>query len=152
MPADRGIDSLMTAKETTFGIASLVRCSFCKMKNGVCKTSGDVIASAFTNAATLAVIQHCTTTFLGKLPSRVRLVVLLGTADSYIKKTKAIFSKLYADYRSVNDAAFRASGALWLYAAHPSPGNGHFEAWVSAGSENPSGHKRICALAALQDA
>lgn len=152
MPVDRGIDALMTAKEPSFGVASLVRCSFCKMKNGVCKTSGDVIPSAFTNAATLAVIQRCATTFLGKLPSRVRLVVLLGTADSYINKTRAIFSKLYADFTSVNPAAFRAGGALWVYAAHPSPGNGHFDAWVSAEVGNPSGQKRIHALAALKDA
>lgn len=152
MPVERGIDALMTAKETSFGVASLVRCSFCKMKNGVCKTSGDVIPSAFSNAATLPVIQRCVTTFLGKLPSRVRFVILLGTADSYINKTKAIFSKLYADFRSINPAAFRANGALWVYAAHPSPGNGHFEAWVSGGSENPSGQKRIYALTALKDA
>ena len=154
MPRDRGIDHLMTAKEQEFGVASLVRCSFCKMKNGDCKTSGDVVPSAFTNASTLAVIQRCASTFLQRLPAGVQLVLLLGTADNYIKKTRAIFAKLYPDYSSVNSVAFRAGGVLWLYAAHPSPGNGHFDAWVSAGAENPSGQKRILAhqaLASYQD-
>ncbi len=149
MPSDRSIDALMTVREQKFGVASLVRCSFCKMKDGVCKTSGDVIPSAFTNTSTLPIIQRCATTFLGKLPKRVRLVVLLGTGDSYITKTKAILSKLYTDFVSLNPTAFRAGGALWVYAAHPSPGNGHFESWVSAGAENPSGKKRIFALQAL---
>jgi hypothetical protein len=149
MPKNRSIDSLMTAKEDEFGVASLVRCSFGKMKNGICKTSGDVIPSAFTNKATLAIIQRCSSKFLGKLPSRVRLVILLGTSDSYITKTKSIFSALYDDYLSINACAFRAGGALWVYAAHPSPGNGHFDSWLSAGLDNSSGQKRILALQAL---
>lgn len=149
MPTDRDIDSLMTAKENKFGVASLVRCSFCKIKNGICKTSGDVIPSAFTNSSTLAIVQRCASKFLGKLPNRVKLVVLLGTSDSYITKTKLIFSKLYDDFSSINSCAFRAGGALWIYAAHPSPGNGHFDSWVSAGLDNSSGQKRILALQAL---
>lgn len=149
MPSDRNIDTLMTRHEQTFGVVSLVRCSFCKIKDGVCKTSGDVIPSAFTNVSTLAVINRCASTFLGKLPGRVKLVILLGTSDSYMSKTKSIFSKLYTDFAPINSCAFSAGGALWVYAAHPSPGNGHFDSWVSASTENPSGRKRIFALQAL---
>ncbi len=149
MPSDRDIDHLMTAKEREFGVASLVRCSFYKIKNGECKTSGDVIPSAFSNASTLAIIQRCASTFLQRLPEGVKLVLLLGTADRYIKKTRAIFGKLYPDFSSVNPVAFRAGGALWLYVAHPSPGNGHFDAWLSGGAENPSAQKRSLAQAAL---
>ena len=152
MPSDRGIDALMTAREPQFGVASLVRCSFCKMKGGTCKTSGDVIPSAFTNASTLSIVQRCTSRFLGELPKRVKLVVLLGTGDSYIAKTWTIFSKLYTDFSPINPAAFCAGGALWLYAAHPSPGNGHFDSWVAGGADNPSGQKRIFALQALDHA
>lgn len=152
MPATRSIDQLMTAKETEFGIASLVRCSFCKMKNGECKTSGDVISSSFTNAETLAIIRRCTSTYLQRLPESVKLVLLLGTADSYIAKTRGIFAKLYADFASVNDVAFRAGGALWLYAAHPSPGNGHFDAWLNGEASNVSGRKRSLAQEALAGA
>jgi len=149
MPSDRNIDALMTRHEQTFGVASLARCSFCKMKGGVCNTSGDVIPSAFTNLSTLAIIQRCAGTFLGKLPGRVKLVILLGTSDSYISKTKSIFSKLYIDFSLINSCAFSAGGALWIYVAHPSPGNGHFDSWVSASMENSSGRKRIFALQAL---
>lgn len=152
MPSDRGIDHLMTAKEHEFGVASLVRCSFCKMKNGECKTSGDVIPSAFTNRDTLAIIQRCASTFLQRLPEGVKVVLLLGTADNYIKKTRSMFVNLYPDFSSANSVAFRAGGALWLYAAHPSPGNGHFDAWLTSGVGNPSGRKRILAQQALASA
>ena len=152
MPTDRSIDHLMTAREREFGVASLVRCSFCKMKNGDCKTSGDVIPSAFTNADTLGIIERCATTYLKDLPSSVKRVVLLGTADAYIKKTRAIFTGIYANFSSVNEVAFRAGSALWVYAAHPSPGNGHFDSWVSGTHENVSARKRILAQRALTDA
>ena len=102
MPTDRDIDDLMTARETEFGVASLVRCSFCKMKNGDCLTSGDVIPSSFTNPSMLSIIKRCSKTFLGTLPENVKLVILLGTSDSYIKSTKSIFSQLYSDYRDIN--------------------------------------------------
>ncbi|MBO0943234.1 hypothetical protein [Acidovorax temperans] len=152
MPNDRSIDHLMTAHERDFGVASLVRCSFCKMKNGECKTSGDVIPSAFTDADTLAIIERCVATHLKTLPPSVKRVVLLGTADAYIKKTRTIFGRLYSNYTQVNEAAFRAGDALWVYAAHPSPGNGHFESWISGPPENVSARKRLLAQLALADA
>jgi hypothetical protein len=149
MPGDRDIDHLMTAREQEFGVASLVRCSFGKMKNGQCKTSGDVIPSAFATPDTLDIIRRCADTYLQQLPQTVKLVVLLGTADSYIAKTRAIFSNMFQDFESVNEVAFRAGGALWVYGAHPSPGNGHFEAWASGPGDTSSGRKRVLAQRAL---
>lgn len=152
MPSDRSMDHLMTAREPEFGVASLVRCSFCKMKGGECKTSGDVVPSAFTNPDTLAIIKRCAATHLKSLPPRVTRVLLLGTADAYIKKTRAVLAKFYADHASINEVAFRAGGALWVHAAHPSPGNGHFDSWLSGTAENASARKRILAQQALAGA
>ena len=149
MPDDRGIDRLLTAREAEFGFASLVRCSLCKMKGGACRTSGDVIPSAFTNPGTLAIIRRCAGTYLQRLPESVRLVVLLGTADACIARTRGIVSELHADLSVVNDVAFRAGGALWVYAAHPSPGNGHFKAWLSGEAGGASARKRVLARQAL---
>lgn len=149
MPRNRGIDDLMTAKEKTFGVASLVRCSFCKIKDGSCKTSGDVIPSSFTNKATLKIIETCSKKYLGILPSSTRLVVLLGTSETYIKKTKGMIQRLHIDFKPVNHVSFFTGRALWLYATHPSPGNGYFKAWVNKGADDQSGNKRILAQQAL---
>jgi hypothetical protein len=149
MPSDRSIDALMTGNEREFGVTSIVRCSFCKMKNGVCKTSGDVIPSSFTNAKTLSVIETCTSKYLSVLQESTNLVILLGTSETYIKKTKIIFSSMYPDYEQVNHVAFKAGGALWVYGTHPSPGNGYFRAWADKGPEDSSGQKRILAVEAI---
>jgi hypothetical protein len=149
VPSDRTIDALMTARERDFGVASLVRCSLGKMKNGVCKTSGDVIPSAFASRATLSIIERCADKFLRELPRRVRVVLLLGTSDVYIKRTQELLSRLFPDFSVVNPVAFRSRGALWVYAAHPSPGNGHFDAWLQGSPDNSSGVKRRLAQEAL---
>jgi hypothetical protein len=150
MPSDRGIDHLMSAAETEFGFASLVRCSLCRMKSGRCRTSGDVIASAFRNAETRSIIKRCADTYLGRLPESVKLVVMLGTADGYVAKVTSTFSELHGDFAPVNEVAFRAGGALWVFAAHPSPGNGHFQAWVSGEADEPPARKRVLALRAIE--
>jgi hypothetical protein len=149
MPTDRDINALMTSSERTFGVASLVRCSFSKLKNGVYKTSGDVIPSAFTNQDTLRIVGTCARRYLLHLPQRVRLVVLLGTSDSYIAKTKVLCSSIYPDYCERNRVSFRTDGVLWVYAAHPSPGNGHFDEWARGSVDTTSGRKRWLALEAL---
>lgn len=151
MPQDRDIDALMTAAETEFGVASLVRCSFCKMKGESCKTSGDVIPSAFTNRDTRKIIETCAERYLTRLPASVRLVILLGTSETYIKKTGELLRRLYSDYRQLNPVSFLAGNALWIYATHPSPGNGHFKSWTDKDGTDKSGKKRILAQAALQE-
>jgi hypothetical protein len=150
MPKNRSIDDLMTAEEKQFGVASLVRCSFGKMQsNGTCKTSGDVIPSSFTNLDTLQIIETCLKKYLGDLPKSIKLVVLLGTNETYIKKTKNLIQRLHSDFLIVNNVAFVAGGALWIYATHPSPGNGHFNAWIQNGSDDKSGQKRLLAKEAV---
>lgn len=149
MPRDRSIDALMTSNEKQFGVASLVRCSFCKMKNGTCKTSGDVIPSSFTNKTTFNIIQTCAKKYLGTLPDSIKLVVLLGTSETYIKKTKSMIEGICPDYKPVNHVSFFAGGALWVYATHPSPGNGYFNAWVINDATDQSGNKRMLAQESL---
>jgi hypothetical protein len=150
MPAGRDIDSLMTAKEARFGVASLVRCSFSKLKDGKWKTSGDVIPSAFKDPDTLKIIRTCSAQHLEALPMSVKLVVLLGTDDRYIERTQALAKKLHSDWKPVNPVAFMAGGALWVYATHPSPGNGYFGAWAEGPVDTKSGRKREQVLEAMR--
>lgn len=150
MPQNRSIDHLMTASEREFGVASLVRCSFSKLKNGEWKTSGDVIPSAFRDPSTKQVIRNCAKEHLKSLPTDVQLVILLGTDERYIENTQALIRELHADWRPVNPVACHAGGALWIYATHPSPGNGFFKAWTEGPASEPSGRKREFALEALR--
>jgi len=149
MPKDRDIDALMTAKEQDFGVASLVRCSFCKWKDGKWKTSGDVIPSAFANKRTLGVIKQCAKQHLQLLPKSVKLVILLGTSDDYIGNVTKMIQTLHRDWSEVEPGAFDAGGARWIFATHPSPLNGHFDSWIEKPVSNKSGAKREMALRAI---
>lgn len=45
--------------------------------------------------------------------------------------------------------AFRADSALWAYAAHPSPCNGHSNTWTEGPTDMSSGRKRLLVQHAL---
>ena len=149
MPEGRGIDELMIAKEKVFGFTSLVRCSLCKMKGESCLTSGAVVTASFKDPHTYRIIQCCALTFLAHPPESLQQVILLGTNKVYIEKTRRLFEQLYPDFESINAVAFRARGAIWVYAAHPSKANGCFEAWMDAEATRPSGMKCRLAIEAL---
>lgn len=153
MPEGRSIDALMTSKEERFGVASLVRCSLCKWKDGKWKTSGDVVPMAFTNETTNQIITRCVQKHLSNLPPTTKRVVLLGNGDAYIKKVSSLIRSIHHGFRPLSEVAFDAGGARWVFATHPSPLNGHFDAWVGSPSSHKSGKKRdlaVSALAALQ--
>jgi len=152
MPENRGVDELLTAHEKDFGFASLIRCSLCKIKGDSCITSGNIINSSFKDNLSYPIINRCAMTYLARLPESIHLVILLGTNDSYIDQTRQLFQKIYLDFRSINPVAFRAGGSVWIYAAHPSPANGHLSNWVNADESNSSGYKRLLALQAIQSA
>jgi hypothetical protein len=76
-------------------------------------------------------------------------VVLRGSADLCIAKTRGIVSELHADLSVVNDEAFRAGGALWVNAAHPSQGNGRFKAWLTGEAGRATARKRVLGRQAL---
>ena len=68
---------------------------------------------------------------LGELPPRLELVVLLGLSDDYIAGVMRLLGEAHSrSLRKVNDVAFEAGGALWVFATHRSGANGHFESWV----------------------
>ena len=119
------------------------------MEGGRCRTSGDVTASAFSSAETRSIIERCAGTCLGRLPESLKRVLLPGTADGYVANATSIFSELYGDFAPVDEVAFRAGGTMWVFAAHPSPGNGHFHAWVSGEAYKAPGRKRVLALRAV---
>ncbi len=150
MPADRGIDALMTASEPDFGVASLLRCSLGHWQQGRLATSGPLIARAFIDAQPHTWLEACTRRWLTRLPGRLRRIVLLGNGDRYIADTGALLARLHPDYRQLNAVACRAGGVLWVHAAHPSPGNGHFNRWSTAPADDAQGRKRELAIAALR--
>ena len=151
MPRDRSIDEMLTAKEQEFGAASLVRCSLCRKrkKDNKCVTSGAMVTAGFTVPEIQDIIRRCVNTYLANPPESIQRVILLGTNQAYIDSTRQLFKELYPDYQYINEVAFQARGARWIYAAHPSTANANLKSWLEKGDENPFGRKRLLALEAL---
>jgi hypothetical protein len=140
------MDRLLTGAESVFGFASLVRCSLQDASTG---SSGDLPRRVFKERLALPVAKACANEFLAPLPPSVKVVVLLGTSDQYIKNTMRVIGGLYRDFAEVNSVAFTAGGALWVYATHPSGENRHLNEWLNDPPTTTAGRKRADAVEAL---
>lgn len=145
----QSIDEALTAKSKTLGAASLVRCGLSLDVGGRLVTSGTIMPKALSSPATRGFMATCIQRHLDPLPESVRLVVLLGTTDAYMKGVRSLFADRFPDYRTVNEVAFSAQSRLWVFAAHPSPANGEFQNWLTGSPSEGSGRKRHLALVAL---
>lgn len=145
----QNIDQALTAKSRVLGGASLVRCGLSVMENGKLKTSGTIMTKALKTALPRRAMETCIQRHLFRLPESVRVVVLLGTTETYIKGVKDLMHRQYADYQNINAVAFRAQGCTWVFAAHPSPANGTFEQWCKGDSSTTAGRNRELARQAL---
>lgn len=128
------MDHLLSASGRALGAASLLRCGLSLESAGKLETSGPIIAMSLQDPWTRDRIQTCVLSHLVNMPSSVTHVVLLGNDDRYVAGVKQIMRSAFPDYRDVNPMAFHARGAAWVFAAHPSPANGHFAGWALAGS------------------
>lgn len=78
-----------------------------------------------------------------------------GKTDAYVGSFADRLRRLHPQtYRRLNPVAHStgASGSgptLWVHAAHPSPGNGHFTAFINGAAESKQGAKREWAKAAV---
>lgn len=151
------VDSRICATEKEFHFGSLVRCSLSRYdeqgssKRGrpVCKTSGPLITKSFSEIP--KVIDQCVSSFLARLPNSLRLIIVLGVTDSYIRNIRKKMKELHPDgFREINRVAYENNRLLWVHLTHPSKGNGTLNAWLSSDSDNGSGRKRELAIEALR--
>lgn len=120
--------------ESRFAFASLLRCSLSvrNEKTHAFSTSGSVILRAFRQPEPRRMLTQCSGQFLRCLPKQLKLVVLLGVQDGYIKQCQKLISSLdVSDFRIVNAVAYLRGGVTWVHVTHPSTANGHFSEWMS---------------------
>lgn len=151
------VDEKISASEKEFHFASLVRCSLSRYddeasaKRGcpVYTTSGRLISKAFSEVG--QVIDTCTSTFLTSLPESLKVVLVLGVTDSYIKNFRRRMQEVHPQgFHVINVVAYEDHRLLWVHLTHPSKGNGTLNAWLTSGSNEPSGRKRELAYQILR--
>jgi hypothetical protein len=145
------VDQKMVASESEIGFGSLVRCSLSRLNaKGVLECTGQIIPKAFVEEISTN-LKTCAQTYLGNLPSSIRLVLLLGTTDSYIKGCRNIVRSLHrTTFSDIDEVSYRTAGIVWVHASHPSPLNGHHGPWITGDPSTKPGRKQNLAMAAVR--
>jgi hypothetical protein len=149
--ATETVDQKIVATETKFAFGSLVRCSLSRFNaKGKLGCTGEVMPKAFTEEIS-SKVHKCAETFLSNLPNSVRLVLMLGTTDSYIDGCRGVIRSLHgAQFSDINAVSYRTSDVVWIHVSHPSGLNGHHQAWMAGDPATKPGHKQNLALTAIQ--
>lgn len=144
MEGERSIDPKLTAAETSYGFASMVRCSLTAFVGGAAVSSSGAVIGAIKQAEARQVFETCVNTYLPALTKRTRLVILLGNNDDYVGFTNATFARLFSDYAAFphgDGQVFRAGGRFFVHTAHPSGSNGYFGNFIAADPNDAQGRK-----------
>jgi hypothetical protein len=81
----------------------------------------------------------------------VRLVLMLGTTDAYIKGCRSLVHSLYGPaFSDIDEVSYRTADVVWVHASHPSPLNGHHRDWMTGDPSTKPGRKQNLALAAVR--
>jgi hypothetical protein len=149
--ATETVDQKIAAAETKFAFGSLVRCSLSRFNaKDKLGCTGEVMPKAFTEEIS-SKVRKCAETFLSNLPASVRLVLMLGTTDSYIDGCRSIIRSLHgAHFSDINAVGYRTGDVVWIHISHPSGLNGHHPAWMTGDAATKPGRKRHLALDAIQ--
>jgi len=154
---DETVDEKIKAAEKDFHFASLVRCSLsrydevasAKRGSPVYATSGRLIARAFSEVR--QIIDECADAFLTSFPDSLKVVLVLGVTDSYIKSIREKMRNLHpVGFKNISSVAYENNRLLWVHLTHPSMANVTLNAWLTSGTDETSGHKRELASQILR--
>lgn len=157
--SDEAVTQRIHADEQDFHFASMVRCSLSRLderetvKRGhpVYATSGPLITKSFKEIP--EIVNRCTGTYLADLPKSVKVILVLGVTDAYIRNFRERMKSLHSrGFRVINEVAYRNDDLLWVHLTHPSRGNGTLNAWLEKSAHNTSGRKCLLAIEAMQTA
>lgn len=154
LPANENVTSRISNPNSSIAFGSLVRCSVSRAetKNGILggySCTGPIIGKSFKEIP--EIIANCSEKYLRDLPKEIRVVVMLGNSDQYVKAVKKLLKAMFEDsFCEINDMAVKADGKVWVHVAHPSGLNGHFNTWLT--SNSGPGLKRHKAIAGIAEA
>ena len=141
------------ASERDYAFASVVRCSltgFHPKKHVHTADSPNVLPAFRRGSPGSLFVENCVQQHLVELPSRTKLVLLLGNTDAYVAALMDVIGRCRGAAIPINPVAFDSGGVRFIHLAHPSPGNGHFGSFVRG--EGKPGMKRDWAREALATA
>lgn len=134
------VDEKITSNETRFAFGSLIRCSLSQKdkKTGEFKKSGNnIMKFAMREDIPRTAMANCARRFLGDLPNRTRLVVLLGSGAGYPESCMEIIKSVHPNIRWINAVSYGNNQVTFVHVPHPvGSNNGQTYSWLKdAGRE-----------------
>jgi hypothetical protein len=149
--ADDHVGKHIKADERDFHFASLFRCSvsmFDPKKNDYSKSGGGILVKFLRASETREVAHNCTDQFLTGLPSRTRVVLLLGNSDKHVHRCRSLMERLYPNVRPLNSVAYTDGSVTWVHCIHAAAQGRHVPEWLS-GANSAIGRKLLPAREAV---
>jgi hypothetical protein len=146
----RTIDELIANRAGRFHFGSLVRCTVERFDHKGAKwkgTGGGMLDKFVAAPFGQEVAGRCTSRFLGRLPSRTKLVVLfgLGTNGNYVREARKLIQKARpGQWRTVNDIAYTDGTLTFVHVEHFAAQGALLPNWLG---EKPHERARLGILA-----
>ena len=115
------VDRLIADPEGDFAFGSLIRCSVSKFDpytDTWLKTGKDIMASCLRHPAANDVARRCADTFLADLPSRVRVVIMMGNDLRYVEGCRSTLSAVRPGISSINEVAYGDGKVVFVHTVH----------------------------------
>lgn len=129
------VSNHIRTEEKDFHFGSLFRCSVSmwdKKKMDYSKSGNGILEKFLKSADTRTIAHNCTDMFLSKLPSRTKLVLLLGNADEYVNGCRKLMSRLYPEIEIVNAMSYRTPSVTFVHAIHAKAQGDYIPQWIRA--------------------
>jgi hypothetical protein len=136
------------ADEPDLHFGSLIRCSVAqwdRKTQGYSKSGGQILEGFLKDSVCYRASQTCARTYLGTLPERTRLVLLLGNSDPYVERCMRLMKLEHPTIRRINAVSYGTGTVTWVHALHPKAQGAHLPNWLS-GNGTAIGRKFAPAL------
>ena len=132
---DDSIDRKINIEEQDFAFGSLIRCGIAMWDNSLGKfvKAGRVVQESASNPQAQIYVRNCASKFLGDLPNRVKLIVMLSNDAGYIDACFLTMKYLYPSVVRHNQVSYGNDQTTWIHVIHPSGSSGrHIPTWLGS--------------------
>ncbi len=151
--SEETIDEKIRTEERDWAFGSMVRCALGLLdrRDGRISRSGTVVQELAGMPETDSWLANCTSEFLGNLPDRLRVCVLLSNDKKYIEACHNAVRRLRAGTRRINSVSYGDDQITWVHIIHVGgPGKNHVNNWFAG--NGLQGQKRRDAQEAVTQA
>lgn len=122
------------AESNKFGFGSLIRCSVAQWdtkKSSFAKSGGAILKKFAQGDQTHAIAANCSSQYLGTLPERTKLIVMLSNDEAYVKFCFELMSHTRGETTWVNPVSYDSAGVRFVHTIHAKAQGSYIPDWLA---------------------